>query len=259
MTSGASPSCAALGGSAAQSVCSAPAAAEWRHAVADAASHDGGAAGSAQPVVGFDRHRSRTCGCRPAGLDSAFTGPVLTQLGRLPAATHARLFGAARVRRAQPSLQGTATYVPGVAADASSGNLRYSRASSGRRHARCSMMQVLAAGGTRASGPLLPGPQVDAPEPRRRIHPRAGASCSEASRRCEAEGRPRTQAAVSGANWRRQTACRARAGFPSADGEHNEPVPSGCAAPRCRRPHAPLLEAAVRGLEEDGSLYPAAP
>ena len=70
--------------------------------------------GRRKPLVGFSDITALHLWLQAHGRISIH-GPVLTQLGRLPAATHARLFGLLESAAPAPALQGTATYVPGVA------------------------------------------------------------------------------------------------------------------------------------------------
>jgi muramoyltetrapeptide carboxypeptidase len=70
--------------------------------------------GIAKPVVGFSDITALHLWLQANGRISIH-GPVLTQLGRLPAATHARLFGLLESTVPAAALQGSATYVPGVA------------------------------------------------------------------------------------------------------------------------------------------------
>ena len=70
--------------------------------------------GIAKPVVGFSDITALHLWLQANGRISIH-GPVLTQLGRLPEATHARLFGLLESSAPAAALQGSATYVPGVA------------------------------------------------------------------------------------------------------------------------------------------------
>ena len=109
--------------------------------------------GLRKPLVGFSDITALHLWLQAHGRISIH-GPVLTQLGRLPAATHARLFGLlesgrARSRRSR-ARRPTCRRWP---RDASSGaTSRCSRASSGPPTCRCSMMRCCCSR-TRASGP----------------------------------------------------------------------------------------------------------
>jgi muramoyltetrapeptide carboxypeptidase len=70
--------------------------------------------GVSKPLVGFSDITALHLWLAAAGRTSIH-GPVLTQLGRLPRATHARLFNLLESSAPAPALSGTETYVPGVA------------------------------------------------------------------------------------------------------------------------------------------------
>lgn len=70
--------------------------------------------GAPKPLVGFSDITALHLWLQAHGWISIH-GPVLTQLGRLPATTHARLFALLESADPAPPLHGTDTYVPGVA------------------------------------------------------------------------------------------------------------------------------------------------
>jgi muramoyltetrapeptide carboxypeptidase len=67
-----------------------------------------------KPLVGFSDITSLHLWLQAGGRMSVH-GPVLTQLGKLPAATHERLFGLLESRAPAPPLRGTQSYVGGMA------------------------------------------------------------------------------------------------------------------------------------------------
>jgi muramoyltetrapeptide carboxypeptidase len=70
--------------------------------------------GAPKPLVGFSDITALHLWLQASGLVSIH-GPVLTQLGQLPAATHARLYGLLESSSPAAALSATDTYVPGVA------------------------------------------------------------------------------------------------------------------------------------------------
>jgi muramoyltetrapeptide carboxypeptidase len=201
--------------------------------------------GLRKPVVGFSDITALHLWLQANGRISIH-GPVLTQLGRLPAATHARLFGLLESGAPAPPLQGTATYVPGVA----EGRLLGGNLSVLSRILGTPYMPVL------DDAVLLLEDQGERPYRLDRmwthltlagVFTRVRGIVLGSFTECEEKDAP-----YSGGEVMRElalaTGLPCAAGFPVGHGEHNEPVPLGGrvrldADARTLR----FLEAAVRG------------
>jgi muramoyltetrapeptide carboxypeptidase len=180
--------------------------------------------GLRKPLVGFSDITALHLWLQAHGRISIH-GPVLTQLGRLPAATHARLFGLLESAAPAPPLQGTGTYVPGVA----EGRLLGGNLSVLSRVLGTPYMPVL------DDAVLLLEDQGERPYRLDRmwthltlagVFTRVRGIVLGSFTECEEKDAP-----YSGAEVVRElalaTGLPCAAGFPVGHGEHNEPVPLG--------------------------------